>query len=95
MSFSSFYSSISGTNCVNYKCTLKLSMLRDILTNDISTGRPISFIEYKIIFGTNPSIPQEFMKIKATGYANGFLRTRTLELPQMTTNQALDFAVFQ
>lgn len=93
MQFDSFYNAIAGTNCTNYKCTLKLSMIRDVLTND-GAGKPVSFIEYKIT-GFNVSIPQEFMKIQATGYANGFLRTRTLELPQITTNNALDFAVLQ
>lgn len=92
MQFGNFYNAI-GTNCTNYKCTLKLSMIRDILTND-GVGKPVSFIEYKIT-GFNNSIPQEYMKIQANGYANGFLRTRILELPQITTNNALDFAVLQ
>jgi hypothetical protein len=95
MDFETFYGNINGIQCINYKCTLKLSMIRDALTSDGSSGKPVSFIEYQIVFGTNPDIPQEFMKIQATGYANGFLRTRTLELPQITTNNALDFAVLQ
>ena len=68
-------------------------MIRPITTLD---GRRVPFLEYKIaIVGTSPAIPEQFMKIDAKGYAYGFMRTRTLELPQITTSNALDFAVLQ
>ena len=92
MQFWAFYTNY-GSVCGNYKCTLKLSMIRPITTAD---NRKIPFLEYKIaITGLSPAIPQQFMRIEAKGYAYGFMRTRTLELPQITTSNALDFAVLQ
>lgn len=35
------------------------------------------------------------MTLDATAYAYGFQRTRTIRIPQVTTNTALDFAVLQ
>ncbi len=92
MTFGSFYTNY-GSVCWNYKCTLKLSMIRPITTFD---NRKIPFLEYKIgITGGAPPIPEQFMKIEAKWYAYGFMRSRTIELPQITTSNALDFAVLQ
>lgn len=94
--FNSFYNStsylgINGSTCVGFKCTLKLSLIRTIPTTD---GRNMSFLEYKIS-GLNASIPSQYMTIHAEGYAYGFLRSRDIQFPQITTNTALDFAVLQ
>ncbi len=35
------------------------------------------------------------MKVQAQGYSYGFMRTKTIQLPQITTSNALDFAVLQ
>ena len=67
-------------------------MIRPITTAD---NRKIPFLEYKIVITGGSTIPQQFMRIEAKGYAYGFMRTRTLELPQITTSNALDFAVLQ
>ena len=91
MQFWAFYTNY-GSVCGNYKCTLKLSMIRPITTAD---NRKIPFLEYKIVITGGSTIPQQFMRIEAKGYAYGFMRTRTLELPQITTSNALDFAVLQ
>ena len=54
----------------------------------------MSFLEYKISnLGT--VIPSQYMTIHAEGYAYGFLRSRDIQFPQITTNTALDFAVLQ
>ncbi len=94
--FDTFYTNdlgASGADCTNYRCTLKLSMIKSVNTNDVPT-QDIPFLEYKIT-GLNVSIPQEFMTIESQGYAYGFMRSRTLRLPQITTNNTLDFAVVQ
>lgn len=94
MSYRNFYGAY-GSACGNYKCTLKLSMLRPVSTDD-NPNVKIPFLEYKIRLPiTSPPLPQKFMKIEARGYAYGFMRSRTIELPQITTNNALDFAVLQ
>jgi len=97
VSFDSFYNWhlwLNGNDCSNYKCTLKLSMIQPI---KLINGSSLPFIEYKIHFNwaLAPMIPQKFMKIHAEWYAYGFMRSKTLELPQITTNNALDFAVLQ
>lgn len=35
------------------------------------------------------------MTLHADGFAYGFMRSRTVRVPQITTNTALDFAVLQ
>ncbi|MFZ2255750.1 MAG: hypothetical protein WAW59_02590 [Patescibacteria group bacterium] len=51
------------------------------------------FLEYKITF--NIPVPSQFMTLEATAYSYGFQRTKTVRIPQITTNTALDFAVLQ
>lgn len=41
------------------------------------------------------SIPQQYTTIMAEGYAPGFKQTIIKKLQQATTNEALDFTVFQ
>ena len=93
MNFNSFYAAYKNA-CANYKCTLKLSMLRWVST-DTNTNINIPFLEYKIGLASWDSLPQKFMKIEARGFAYGFMRSRIIEIPQITTNNALDFAVLQ
>lgn len=94
--FRQFYTNdlwINGNDCAGYRCTLKLSMIRPVTI----MGNPntiIPFLEYKIT-GFNKSVPQQYMHIQADGYAYGFMRSRTIELPQITTSNTLDFAVVQ
>ena len=82
----------NGANCAWFKCTLKLSLIRQVPTTD--AWRKLSFIEYKIENFPN-SIPSQYMDIHAEWYAYGFLRSRDIKFPQITTNTALDFAVLQ
>ena len=91
------WSSPSWEKCGNdFRCTLKLSLLREI---PLENNRTLPFLEYKIDFslngGGNPSIPNQYMVLDAKGYVWGYLRTRRVAIPQITTNTALDFAVLQ
>lgn len=85
------YMGVNGSDCTGYKCTLKLSLIRPI---PLTSGRTISFLEYRIS-GFPSAIPSQYMTLHAEGYANGFLRTKEIQFPQITTNTALDFAVLQ
>ncbi|GAB0175118.1 MAG: hypothetical protein HHAS10_09970 [Candidatus Altimarinota bacterium] len=82
-----------GAFCSGYQCTLKLSLLRPIIT--ANSNRTVNFLEYKITFPNTVLIPAQYMDLKAEGYAYGFLRQRSFQFPQITTNTALDFAVLQ
>ncbi len=95
--FNSFYADstnqylwTSWVKCVNYACTLKLSMIRPITTSD---GRSLPFLEYRITF--NKVIPAQFMILDSVAYSYWFQRNRSIRIPQVTTNTALDFAVLQ
>lgn len=95
--FTAFYASsyigINGADCLNYKCTLKLSLIRPVPTAD-TPSRNMTFLEYQITW-LNKSIPSQYMNIHAEWYSYWFLRSRDIQFPQITTNTALDFAVLQ
>jgi hypothetical protein len=96
VSIGDFYTNMSylgfnWSNCTGFACTLKLSLIRPILLAD---GRSLPFLEYRINFWW-VTVPTQFMTINSTAYAYKFLRTRTVMIPQITTNTALDFAVLQ
>ena len=104
MFFTDFYGNVgylgpSGANCANYSCTLKLSLIRPIPTaNGVTPDwRYLPFLEYKIVFTQLPAItiPSQYMVLQSDAYDYGFLRSRTVSIPQITTNTALDFAVLQ
>lgn len=92
--FQDFYTNY-WSNCVNYQCTLKLSMIRPFLTNDSSNPQSFSFLEYRIEFPTGMNIPSQYMIIDSTSYVYGYLRSRQVRIPQITTSTATDFAVLQ
>lgn len=89
--FNGTYLGADGLSCTWFKCTLKLSLIRAVPTTD---GREMSFLEYQIN-GFATTIPSQYMDIHAEWYAYGFLRSRDIQFPQITTNTALDFAVLQ
>jgi hypothetical protein len=91
-----------GSKCTWYSCTLKLSLIRPIHTSDtypswIGDGRSLPFLEYRIEFTQFPNIriPSQYMILQSDAYAYGFMRSRTVRIPQITTSTALDFAVLQ
>lgn len=92
--FQDFYTNY-WSNCVNYQCTLKLSMIRPFLTDDSSNPQSFSFLEYRIEFPTGMNIPSQYMIIDSTSYVYGYLRSRQVRIPQITTSTATDFAVLQ
>ncbi|OIP54952.1 hypothetical protein AUK10_00255 [Candidatus Gracilibacteria bacterium CG2_30_37_12] len=85
--FGSFYT----TKCVSpIVCTLKLSLINPLL---LTTGEVVPYIEYQAIF--DEPIPLQTAVIETQGYAGGFRKNITHFIQQMTTNEALDFTVFQ
>lgn len=83
----------NGADCDGYKCILKLSIVNSL----ISTGNEIiPYLEYRVdIWWTNAAIPLQYAKINAEGFSYGFKKTIKKEVLQTTTNEALDFTVFQ
>lgn len=73
----------------NYLCTFKISMINPVTIN----WNIIPFLEYKIEDINN--IPLQFMELDSKWFAGKLIRQRKVELPQITTNTALDFAVLQ
>ncbi|MBX9809749.1 hypothetical protein K2X92_05155 [Candidatus Gracilibacteria bacterium] len=89
MAFTTFAGAY-GSNCGSFQCTLKLSMIRPFIS---SIGRSYSFLEYQITFPMR--IPSQYMVIDSSAYINGYLRSRQVRIPQITTNTATDFAILQ
>lgn len=86
--FGSFYTA----HCtVMDKCTLKLSVVNPLLLTDNTTLAP--YIEYQAHF--NAPVPLQTAVIETQGYIGGFRKNITRFIQQMTTNEALDFTVFQ
>lgn len=83
---------LNGAKCIAFKCTLKLSMLRPFVSD---LGKSYSFLEYKIVFPPGTTLPSQYMIINSSAYVDGFLRSRQVHIPQITTSTANDFAVLQ
>ena len=101
MSVNAFYNDLTPTSeylgswwtkCTWYVCTLKLSLIRPVPLDD---GRIIPFLEYKIVFLDGNNIPSQYMILESSAYSYGFFRSRTVRIPQINTNTALDFAILQ
>ncbi len=85
----------NGAKCSGFQCTLKLSMIRPFLTN---WGQSFSFLEYKIDFtNVTPSvrIPSQYMTIDSSASVYGYIRSRQIRIPQITSSTTTDFAVLQ
>ncbi len=96
MTVTSFYTTPdylwnSGLNCTWYACTIKLSLIRSVPMID---GRVLPFLEYRITF-TGVVVPSQYMTLDTQSYAYGFQRSKSVKIPQITTNTALDFAILQ
>lgn len=65
-------------------------MIRPFIT---AGGQSFPFLEYKIVFPA--AIPNQYMVIDSTAYVYGYLRSRQVRIPQITTSTATDFAVLQ
>lgn len=82
----------AGAKCAGYQCTLKLSMIRPFIAQ--LSWKSYSFLEYKIDFGAT-RIPSQYMVIDASANMYGYLRSRQVHIPQVTTSTATDFAILQ
>lgn len=87
--FYGFYNNINyckGTQ----KCTIKFSLINPLV---LTSGEKAPYLEYQAHF--NVPVPLQTAVIEAQGYAGGFRKNITRFIQQMTTNEALDFTVFQ
>jgi hypothetical protein len=97
--FQSNTDKLDNTNkCANYACTLKLSMIRPVQTSTmipsgIANASTLPFLEYKITLPV--PVPLQFMTLESSAHSYGFMRSKVVRIPQITTNTALDFAVLQ
>lgn len=78
-------------NWVNSWCTLKMSILNKLITND---WRILPYLEYKISFWTQ-KLPSRYTTIKSSWKSYWFQKNLEVKIPQQTTSEALDFTVFQ
>jgi hypothetical protein len=85
----------STTRCAVDPCVLKLSLISPLF---LTTGKPLPYLEYKITVPVGlgfSTIPEQWTHVSAEGYVRGFKRTVQEDVEQGTTNEALDFTVFQ
>lgn len=86
-----FNPSNSLWNCSNtQKCVLKFSLIKPLVSSSWAT---FPYLEYK--FNTSKPIPLQFAIVKADWYSYWFKRSIEKQVRQITTNEALDFTVFQ
>lgn len=85
----------NASNCdASYKCTLKISLIRDLETDD---GKKIPYLEYQITTSVwnTLKIPLQYATLTSTGTQGPFSKTVTREVERFTTNEAFDFTVLQ
>lgn len=88
-SISNFY---ANNNCLSSWCVLKLSVVNQLNTNNFEK---VPYLEYKIVFGTNPSVANYYAKISTSWKSTWYRKDLKLYIPQQTTIEAFDFTVFQ
>ena len=79
------------SDCSGYKCTLKISLIRDLITD---TNVQIPYLEYQIT-ADNLTLPLQYATLTSTGTQGPFSKTVTREVERFTTNEAFDFTVLQ
>jgi hypothetical protein len=75
----------------NTRPILKMSIVNKLEDTD---GGIIPYLEYRIDFAWT-SVPWRYSQINTAGKSNGYKKTMDIKVPQTSTNQAFDFAVFQ
>ncbi len=87
----SFYS----TNCnSNWDlCSLKLSIVNKLESDDIISPVSIPYLEWKIVSDNN--IPLRYTKLQASWKSIWYKKNLDIKVETNTTNQAFDFTVFQ
>lgn len=74
-----------------YDVTLKMSLVDQLI---LDNGSSIPYLEYQIDFWSD-SVPGRYTQIETSGKSYGFRKNMDIKVPQQSTNQAFDFAVFQ
>lgn len=89
-----FFINNKASDCSGYKCTLKISLIRDLITD---TNVQIPYLEYKVTTdnGKPLKIPLQYATLTSTGTQGLFSKTVTREVERFTTNEAFDFTVLQ
>ncbi len=88
--FDSYYTE----NCewTNSWCTLKFSVINKL---ELINWTSVPYLEYKFNLFSNKPVPLRHSRIKSSGKSYGFQKHLEVKIPQQTTNEAFDFAVFQ
>ncbi|EKE29848.1 MAG: hypothetical protein ACD_2C00088G0013 [uncultured bacterium (gcode 4)] len=76
--------------CNGWKCNIKFSVINNLKVS----GKSIPYLEYRLTTSANP-IPNQYATINSDWYSYWFKRHIRREMKQLTTNEALDFTVFQ
>lgn len=77
--------------CSWYKCSIKFSIVTPLKNNN--TWQSIPYLEYKAWIWN--STPLQYAIIETDWFSRWFKRHTKKEVRQLTTNEALDFTVFQ
>lgn len=91
-SFQDFYDDNcpSSWSWITSKPILKLSIIDNL---ELTSGKKIPYLEYKINFGL--AVPGRYTQIDTAWKSYGYKKSMDIKVPQLSTNQAFDFAVFQ
>jgi hypothetical protein len=91
-----FFSNISCVWWVVTRPVLKMSIVNSL---EDSASWIIPYLEYQISFknswSTPVDVPWRYSQIKTAWKSYGYKKTMDIKVPQLSTNQAFDFAVFQ
>ncbi|NDK10134.1 hypothetical protein GW846_05155 [Candidatus Gracilibacteria bacterium] len=86
--FGSFY----GSNCGSgSECVLTLSIVNPLVL--INNQTQLSFLEYRLT--SNGAIPLPATAIVSVGKSRGFAKKLEVQVPQLSTNSAFGFTIFQ
>lgn len=75
---------------ISSQAVIKLSIIDDLV---LDWNIQIPYLEYRINFGEN--IPGRYSQIRSSWKSYGYQKNIEIQVPQVSTNQAFDFAVFQ
>jgi hypothetical protein len=92
VTFKNFY--MNNCNWTSSGCTLKLSVVNKLQTNNWPNSITIPYLEWKIDVWTS-LIPLRYTKLETSGKAYWFKRDINIRIPAQTVNEAFDFTVFQ
>ena len=84
-------------SCANYKCSIKFSVVAPLIASD---WKIIPYLEMRFSVTANSpatpvKLPYRYTIINADGYSYWFKRHISRDIMQQTTNEALDFTIFQ